>query len=160
MVPWCREAGLEQDKGLSTDNFFTVPSFGCTTGLASGEDEGEQGSGCRYSRLFVSSQNLAGTLIPRGVTFARGSTMNSGVPELLPEDTLSVSDEAERSPWSNEALLVVSSNIIDCSSNLTVAKMGSFFSEEQFKLLVNGLDGGALEAGHRWWLSEGLEFSK
>ena len=41
-----------------------------------------------------------------------------------------------------------------------MAKIGSFFSDEQFELLIDGFDGWALEAGHRWWLSKGLEFSK
>ena len=47
------------------------------------------GSGSRRRRLLVSCQNLAGTLMPR-----RGG---SPAPELLPDETLSVSEDAERS---------------------------------------------------------------
>lgn len=85
--------------------------------------------------------------------------MDSCVPELLPEDKLSVSTDREKSPPSKEALLAPSLSAIDCLSDRTAAKNESFSPTEQSKLLVNELNCGLVAAGQRWWLSKGLEFS-
>lgn len=93
------------------------------------------------------------------MTRALGGTLSSCAPELLPEDTLSVSDDAESSPPSNDARRVPSSNTIDCCSKWTVARMEPFFSKLQSKLLIKGFDWRGLAAGQRWWFSKGREFS-
>lgn len=63
------------DNGLSTNDLFTLARLGGTTGVLEigDDDNGVPGWGNRRSRLFVSCQNLAGTLMPRGKAFGRDS---------------------------------------------------------------------------------------
>ncbi|MQM20332.1 hypothetical protein Taro_053350 [Colocasia esculenta] len=112
--PRSEDETVRGDKvGLSINDFFTGISFGADATFGRGVDWGVPGSGSRRSLLLVSCQNLAGTLMPRGVARARAGVHDSCAPELLPEETLSVSDEAERSPPSKDARLP-SSKIIEC----------------------------------------------
>lgn len=142
-------ANLGDGDGQSTGKFFTKPCCRWTMGLEPEEDGSDPESGNWRSRLLFSCQNLAGTLIPRGATFDLGAMRSSGTAELLPDDMLSVSEEAERSAPSNDALRVPSSNTSDCCINRTVAKIESFCPKEQSKLLINGFDARCLAPGHR-----------
>lgn len=97
---------------------------------------------------MVSCQNLAGTLMPR-----RGG---SPAPELLPDETLSVSEDAERS-WAAAAAAagsegerdVVESNAMERRSRWTAARMESLRSRLQSRLRARGSDALGFAAGHR-----------
>lgn len=151
-------------------------------------DNGEQGSCNRRRRLFVSCQNRAGMPIPRDAVWPGGSVpMNSCVPELLPEETLSVSDavvvlvvrlQARADPLSESPLMLIladplsksesvlpwnktrlrsSSTKIDCCNDRTASPPDFRFSLEKSKLLIVGSDGRILP-GQRC-CSTSFEFS-
>lgn len=90
--------------GLSLGNFFDCMNLAATAILEPGlVDKGDPGSCNRLSRLLVSCQNLAETTIPRGPLRLPLTPAHSCNPEVLPEETLSVSD-AVRSVGTDESL--------------------------------------------------------
>lgn len=78
----------------------------------------------------------------------------SPAPELLPEETLSVSEEAERSgaaatAGSEGEREVVESNAMDRRRSWTAARMESLRSRLQSRLRASGSDALGFAAGHR-----------
>lgn len=162
MEPWRgEEATVGDDNGPFISDFFAVTSLGVDAVLKPVDDIGVPGSGKRRGRLLVSCKNLAGTLMPRGAGRGRGGTLSSCEPELLPDEALSVSEEAERLPLLKEFCREASSSTIDCRSSRTAAKTGSFLpTSDESRLLVSRMfDCWALAAGQRWWWLKGFEFS-
>jgi hypothetical protein len=91
-------------------------------------------------------QNLVGTLMPR-----RGGSL---APELLPEETMSVSEDTYRSGVAAAAGLdierdVVESKAIERRRRWTTVRMESVRSRLQSRLRASGSDALGFAAGHR-----------
>jgi hypothetical protein len=126
----------------------SLGDIGPSKDLRPDDGGGSPGSGSLRRRLFVSCQNLAGTLMPR----RRGG---SPAPELLPDETLSVSDEAERSgaaaaAGSDGERVVVESKAMERRRRWTAARMESLRSRLQSRLRASGSDALGFAAGHRF----------
>lgn len=147
------EVKREDCEGLSTNDLFTESlnpgvCFCIATFLKPNEDSGVPGSDGWRTLLFVSCQDLAGTLMTLEVSGICLHAVSSGVPEMLSDETLSISVDAEISFRSNDALLEPSSSNIDCRSDRTVARM-SVFPAEHSRVFVGRFDCRLLAAGHR-----------
>jgi hypothetical protein len=110
------------------------------------DSSGSLGSGIRRRRLLVFWQNLVGTLMPR-----RGGSL---APELLPEETMSVSEDTYRSGVAAAAGLdierdVVESKAIERRRRWTTVRMESVRSRLQSRLRASGSDALGFAAGHR-----------
>lgn len=132
---------------LSGSSFFTDPPpfFG---------DGSESCS--RRSRLFVSCQNLAGTARPLDAGLPTmplpPPVAESEIPELLPDDTLSVSEVETSAPESMDARIG--------ETGAPLAKAPIFSAAKWSRLLVSKLELLLAFAGHRWCCSSSnLELS-
>ncbi|KAJ0943391.1 hypothetical protein HanPSC8_Chr03g0103631 [Helianthus annuus] len=84
---------LGEDNGLSVENFFAIAIFDGVTSFEPGLVENVAPGSCnRRIRLLVSCQNLADTTIPLGPLTERDNPKLSCTPDVLPDDTLSVSE--------------------------------------------------------------------
>ncbi|KAI3681559.1 hypothetical protein L6452_36358 [Arctium lappa] len=120
---------LGDDNGLSLKNIFKLETFGGMINFDPGlVDNGEPGSCNLLILLLVSFQNFADTLIPLGPFCNRFNPPFSWTPEVLPEDTLSVS--ILKRLWLRTVILLVLSvgfqdlSLVELSPPLIWLKIG------------------------------------